>query len=635
MKEKGKSPLSIMVVILALLLVALGILSYFTFFGDDGNGKTQNGDVLASNEKNGSLVENETGTDETEGKNGSVVRNDPTDIYSKALEEGDKENSGSEDLQPTDVPEPTDEPEGNAEPTREPKSVSQIVDDSVDSAQMSLAYYENRQRYLELYGYIREKNDPEKEENPEDGTSENPDDEKKEEPLVFLNVYYEGTEDRSVAAIQERLMQLGFMEFAEPTEYYGTVTQDAVRRFQRQNDLKQDGIIGEQSLAILFDDNAKTYLLKKGMDGEDVRAIQQRLYELGYLAKNTQTTGHFGDDTDNAVKTFQAANGLTADGKVGVMTTELLYSENVKANLISFGDKSDVVLESQKRLKKLGYLTTEPDGNYGNDTLAAVKLFQSRNDCIVDGYLGPGTRAALLSSDARPNGLVVGDSNDTVKRVQQLLIKYGYLNNGSDTGYFGDITEAAVKKFQSRNGLTADGNVGQMTMAVLTGNNVVKASSGSSGGGNSGGGSSGGGNSGGGNSGGGSGDGGGSVVYYNCSPDDLIKVAKTKLGCKYVWGSKGPNTFDCSGFVYWCLKQIGVKQSYITSYGWRTVGKYKKITSFSNIRKGDIIVVYGHVGIAAGNGEVIDASSSNGKIVHRTMGDWWKRNFICAWRIFD
>ena len=83
------------------------------------------------------------------------------------------------------------------------------------------------------------------------------------------------------------------------------------------------------------------------------------------------------------------------------------------------------------------------------------------------------------------------------------------------------------------------------------------------------------------------------------------------------------------------MKQIGVNQSYITSKEWRTVGKYKKITDFDSIKKGDIVVVYGHVGIGAGNGVVIDASSSNGKVVERTMGKWWRNNFICAWRIFD
>jgi len=112
-------------------------------------------------------------------------------------------------------------------------------------------------------------------------------------------------------------------------------------------------------------------------------------------------------------------------------------------------------------------------------------------------------------------------------------------------------------------------------------------------------------------------------------------VALSKLGCKYVWGAKGPSTFDCSGFVYWCLNQVGVKQSYITSKGWRTVGKYKKITNYSSLKAGDIIVVTGHVGIIGEDGTVIDASSSQGKIVHRKLSSWWSSRFICGWRIFE
>lgn len=114
----------------------------------------------------------------------------------------------------------------------------------------------------------------------------------------------------------------------------------------------------------------------------------------------------------------------------------------------------------------------------------------------------------------------------------------------------------------------------------------------------------------------------------------LIAVASSKLGSPYVYGAKGPNSFDCSGFIYWCLNQVGVRQSYLTSSGWRSVGKYTKITSFSSLQAGDIIVVSGHVGIVAGGGMVIDASSSNGKVVHRSLNSWWSRNFICGWRIF-
>ena len=51
-------------------------------------------------------------------------------------------------------------------------------------------------------------------------------------------------------------------------------------------------------------------------------------------------------------------------------------------------------------------------------------------------------------------------------------------------------------------------------------------------------------------------------------------------------------------------------------------------------RQGDIIVVSGHVGIVAGGGKVVDASSSNGRVVERALSSWWRNNFICGWRIF-
>ena len=123
---------------------------------------------------------------------------------------------------------------------------------------------------------------------------------------------------------------------------------------------------------------------------------------------------------------------------------------------------------------------------------------------------------------------------------------------------------------------------------------------------------------------------------YNPSTGNaVVDRAYSWVGkAEYVWGACSPGAFDCSGFVYWCLNQVGVRQSYLTSSGWRNVGKYQKITSFSNLRAGDIIVVSGHVGIVANGGTVIDASSGNGKVVHRSLSSWWANNFICGWRIF-
>ena len=129
--------------------------------------------------------------------------------------------------------------------------------------------------------------------------------------------------------------------------------------------------------------------------------------------------------------------------------------------MLSFGETSEVVLAAQKRLKLLGYMTSEPDGNYGNDTVMAVKQFQSRNDQVVDGYLGPSTRLALNSDTAVPNGLRIGDSGDTISKVQNMLSKLGYINAANVTGYYGEVTENAVKLFQRTNNLSVDGGGGR------------------------------------------------------------------------------------------------------------------------------------------------------------------------------
>ena len=280
----------------------------------------------------------------------------------------------------------------------------------------------------------------------------------------------------------------------------------------------------------------------------------------------------------------------------------------------------DEIKEYQERLKKLGYLTTTPDGNYGKDTVAAVERFQEINGLIPDGFLGYNTIKKLKSSSAKANALQLGMEGDDVENVQKLLKKLGYMNNV--TGYFGSQTEDAVKAFQKRNGLSQDGTVGRNTMNVLTSSSAKKASSSSSSVSSS------------------------SSSGSSSSPssssnksgiEKFIDVAESKLGCKYVFSAKGPNQFDCSGFVYYCLNQAGVSQGYMTSSGWANSSKYPKVRSMSKIERGDILVFDGHVAIYLGNGKMIDASSSKGKVVTRsgiTSSSYWTSHFICAFRVF-
>lgn len=444
-----------------------------------------------------------------------------------------------------------------------------------------------------------------------------------------------------VKDLQQRLMNLGYMEEDEPTTYYGDATSKAVQYFQRQTGRKMDGITGVDTWDALMSESAPHYAAKLGFQGDDITKIQYRLYNLGYLTESGQINGTFDQDTETAVKKLQEVNKLTIDGTVGQTTYNLLYSDEVKANIIALGEQSEIVKKYQNRLIALGYLSGEADGNFGLSTQNAIRAFQSRNDQVVDGYLGPDTRSLMDSENAKPFGMRLGEQSDDVKNMQNLLVKYGYLSQDKASGYFGELTKDAVIAFQSVNGLGTDGTAGAKTLQLLQSGTAKskpkpKAKANTPSRGNRGGAA--GGNSapaGRGDTGSGgsisSGVGGATV---SGSAGSLISIASSKIGSPYVWGAKGPNSFDCSGFVYWCLNQAGVGTSYMTSSGWRNPGRFKKV-SMGELQAGDIVVVRGHVGIYAGGGSVIDASSSNGRVVHRSLSGWWANNFITAWRIFS
>ena len=130
---------------------------------------------------------------------------------------------------------------------------------------------------------------------------------------------------------------------------------------------------------------------------------------------------------------------------------------------------------------------------------------------------------------------------------------------------------------------------------------------------------------------------------YGKGVEGLIAAAESRLGCPYERAGKGPDSFDCSGFVYWCLKQAGAKTSYMTSVRWRTCSKYRRIESMDQLKRGDILVFSGssestgHVGIYMGGGRMIDASSSGGCVVIRSSiySEYWSTHFLMGYRIWE
>lgn len=455
-------------------------------------------------------------------------------------------------------------------------------------------------------------------------------------PTTAPDVAVRGEHSEAIPEVQQRLMELWYMDQDEPTDYFGSITENAIKAFQRRNDIEVTGLLTYDTYAKLMSAEAKVYMTVLNDEGSDVEFIQTRLYELGYL-KDYQK-GFFDESTYNAVIDFQRENSLDVDGKVGKNTKEALYSPDAVGKSFKFGDSGDEILQYQNRLQTLGYLTTEPDGVYGKDTQMAVKRFQELNSLISDGNLGPSTRELLMSDNAKGNALSYGMNGSDVLNIQRRLYELNYLKAKDINSYFTALTEKAVKLFQKNNSLSQDGTVGRRTMSALFSESAVPAKNpvtdGGSGGGNNGGGN-GGNTGGGGNNGGGNGGGGDVGGDAAAKIENFIKIAMTKVGCKYVRGGKGPNVFDCSGFVYWCLNRAGVSQGYMTSHMWANTTRYQRNNNINKVKRGDVIVYQGHVGIALGNWTMIDASQSKGKVVVRSFSsNYWHKVFICSFRIF-
>ena len=343
-----------------------------------------------------------------------------------------------------------------------------------------------------------------------------------------------GMTGNDVYALQERLIELRYLT-GVADGVYGPETQEAVAAYQRNNNLEADGMAGLATLRKLSGSSraatgasatnppSGTATLREGDTGEAVYALQLRLFELGYYSGRID--GRFTEETTEAVKAFQRANGLTADGIAGAGTQSRLKNGAAAASDASAtqapasqgtsssqgtsglstlrrGDQSGEVRVLQQYLKDLGYLSSEPDGQFGSGTERAVKLFQEANGLTADGIAGAGTLSILYSGNAvtydqyfrggkgtqatpspaptrAPNLNTVlqwQSQGDDVRQYQQRLHELGYLDAKQITGTFNQPTVDATKAFQTMNGLKVDGAAGPQSLKLIYSDDALDAS---------------------------------------------------------------------------------------------------------------------------------------------------------------
>lgn len=239
----------------------------------------------------------------------------------------------------------------------------------------------------------------------------------------------DGDSGGDVTRMQRRLAALG-CSVSAADGFYGDDTVRSVRIFQHYNGLNETGEADMATLERLYSSAAvepEHPLLTLGSTGDEVRALQLRLTELGFA--NISADGSYGAGTQTAVQTLQAymrareeaeamsAVGLAAEAQPDVssqlrtevngvadpMLLDELYSDAFPAVPASMqaGSKGEDVLRLQRRLRGLEYIFTNPDGSYGAQTSEAVTAFQKRHKLEQTGVADRQTLQLLFSGDAK------------------------------------------------------------------------------------------------------------------------------------------------------------------------------------------------------------------------------------------
>lgn len=230
-----------------------------------------------------------------------------------------------------------------------------------------------------------------------------------------------------VLAMQTRLKDLGYYS-GKLSGQFGDATRKAVKEFQEDYDLEASGVADLRTLSILFSMLHRT--LRYGSGGEDVKALQTQLTELGYY--KGKISGDYLEGTRKAVEDLQKKNGMEVTGIADSNLQDLIDAGKILAK----GDKPDDTN------------TPVPDlSNY---------LVDENED---------GVRVADEPIEFTKK-LKNGSSGKLVKQMQERLAELGYYE-GPLSGNFQKYTTRAVKNVQTQNGLPSTGVVDETTWNLI------------------------------------------------------------------------------------------------------------------------------------------------------------------------
>jgi peptidoglycan hydrolase-like protein with peptidoglycan-binding domain len=297
-----------------------------------------------------------------------------------------------------------------------------------------------------------------------------------------------GDKGQVVRSLQQALVAQGVSVSGGVDGIFGQGTLNAVKTFQSNKGLVASGEVNSTT-AFLLGLAPSPALPARGQRGALVTSLQQSLVSASISVRGG-VDGIFGAGTTAAVSAYQTSRGLAATGVVDIATaislgivegstnpsttppsttsTTPAPATTVPASTTPgqfpvVGDKNEAVKSLQKALiaAKVS-VRGGADGHFGSATTTAVTTFQRSMRIAATGVVDQLT-SQLLGLTPAPALPKMGDTGESVKSLQNLLITAGIAVRGGADGKFGPATKNAISAFQKAQGLTTTGSLNLQT----------------------------------------------------------------------------------------------------------------------------------------------------------------------------
>ena len=297
-----------------------------------------------------------------------------------------------------------------------------------------------------------------------------------------------GDKGQVVRSLQRALIAQGISVSGGVDGIFGQATLNAVKTFQSNKGLIASGEVNSTT-AFLLGLAPSPALPTRGQRGALVTSLQQSLVSAS-IPVSGGVDGIFGAGTTAAVSAYQTSRALVVTGKVDIATaislgivegttkpsttpTTLAPATTTPVTTVPatttpgqfpmVGDKNEAVKSLQKALIAAKVpVRGGADGYFGSATTTAVTTFQQNMRIAATGVVNLLT-SQLLGLSPAPALPKMGDTGESVKKLQNLLIAAGITVKGGADGKFGVATKNAISAFQKAQGLTNTGSLNLQT----------------------------------------------------------------------------------------------------------------------------------------------------------------------------